>query len=488
MRVRARAVPLVTLVTILLLGVAACGGTAKPTTPGGGGTSVRSVPTGVPGLHIYPVRLPRAAVHLSGETESAADNAPKSARSDLSRQIAKAPANAVIHLASGYYPRITDTTERTTPVTVSGAGDTTKPIIHGARLLGASNVRFVDVAFSRSFVVNHTLIPPSRRISRDIQLVDSEIDCGARATQGPGGVGIVIRGGSRNVSLRGDYVHDCVIGLASESQDAVSVGVSITHCLFENFFGDAIDLGGMRDLTITDNVIRDIAHTPGATYHDDGIQFLGNTADVVIARNVLANSRDQLLFIQDAVQGRFSHTSTNTDISVIGNLIYGAGAVAVQDQGGVNVAFVGNTIWAGLLGSMLIRKSGFTGIVPNRTLVADNIIQRYALLTVPGGVTEGYNVFSGRPRHHRGPHDVHPRSAGLTGPRAGLFGITRTSPAHNSAAPLRVLLAMASRSGANAAMVNLLRTYRVHDRGAVAYGAKEPNYGAPFTLTHQKLR
>jgi hypothetical protein len=322
--------------------------------------------------------------------------------------------------------------------------------------------------------------------AEDIQLLNSEMDCGTTATGS--GEAIGIRQGARNITISGDYVHDCTIGLASVGQDLPSTNVSITHNLFENFYGDAIDLGAMHNLTIADNVIRDIAHSPGSTYHDDGIQFLGNTSHVAIINNVIANSRDQLLFIQDAIKGRFSHTATNADLSVIGNLIYGAGAFAIQDQGGVDVAFVGNTIWASHYGSLLIRRSGYTGIIPNHTLIVDNIIERYGLMEVPGGIVEGYNVFGSPLGPHHGTHDVYSRSPDLQAPRTGRFGITRRSPARRSSAPRPVLLSMARRSGAPAGMIALLRAYRTQDRGAVAFRAPLRSYGSPYTLTHHKLR
>lgn len=454
------------------------------------GSVNKLVPAGEPGLRSFPVRLPRATTNLRGESERAAASVPKDAMNELSRKIATAPPNAVIHLESGYYPTITDVTERSTPVTISGAGDSTRPIILGARLHGASDVRFVDVEFSKAVGINRAPSSPAHAVSRDIELVNSEIDCGTRVTkmQGHVGIGIGIRGGSRDVSLLGVYVHDCGVGLASVAQDPISAGITIRHCLFEDFYGDALDIGGIHDLSITDSVIRNIAHTPGVNYHDDGIQFLGNTANVVIAHNVLANSRDQLLFIQDAIKGRFSHTAANADISVVGNLIYGAGAFAVQDQGGVDVAFVGNTIWASRYGSLLIRRSGYTGTVPNHTLVVDNIVERYGLMEVPGGVVEGYNVFASPLGRHHGPHDVYARSPGLQAPRTGVFGLRPRSPARSSSAPRAVLLSMARRSGADMWMIGLLRTYRARDRGAVGFRAPVRRFGAPFTLTHQKLR
>jgi hypothetical protein len=427
------------------------------------------------------VDLASADVELSPSSDATL-SAPNA--SVLSKDIRKAAAGAVIHLSSGTYPRLYDTKRRNGWVTVSGAGDATKPVIKMAKLWGASEVRFVDIDFQR-VRINSSPVKESQ-YAENIQILNSEVDCGATKTKKHGSSGITIRGGARNVVFSGDYVHACVIGFASDAQDPMAHNVSITHSLFENLYGDAIDLGAMDHLTIAYDVIRDIARTKGHDYHDDGIQFFGNTSNVVIAYDVIANSLDQLLFIQDAVKSRETKSSVNRNILVLGDLIYGAGAVPVQDQGGVDVQFVGDTIWAGRDGSLLIRRSGYTGIVPNHTLLADSIVEQYNLDHVHGGITQGYDLFS-RARRRGGPHVRVKARVGLSDPRAGDFALAPGSPARSAAAPPPTLLNLAKQAGAGSAALKLIKRYPGGDLGAPTAVVSQ-GYGAPFTLTAQKLR
>jgi hypothetical protein len=427
------------------------------------------------------VDLASADVELSPSSDSteAAPNA-----TALSKDIRKAAPGAVIHLSSGTYPKLYDTKRRDGWVTVSGAGDATKPVITMAKLWGASDVRFVDVDFKR-VRINRSPDKTSQ-YAENIQILNSEVNCGATKTKRHGSTGIAIREGARNILFSGDYVHNCVIGFASDPQDPMSHNVSITHSLFENLYGDAIDLGAMDHLTIAYDVIRQIARTKGHAYHDDGIQFFGNDTNVVIAYDVLANSLDQLLFIQDAVKSKVTHSSVNRNILVLGDLIYGAGAIPVQDQGGVNVQFVGDTIWAGHDGSLLIRRSNYTGIVPNHTLLADSIVEQYGLDHVHGGITQGYDLFS-QTGHRRGPHVRVRAKVGLSNPRGGDFALAPGSPALSAAAPPATLLSLAKQAGAGAAALRLIKSYPGGDLGAPAAVVGQ-GYGAPSVLTGQKLR
>jgi hypothetical protein len=481
-----------TLVACLVLSctVAACGGARHksatteanpPESVGSASVGFGSIDAGSPGLRFVRVNVPSADVEFSPskDTSQAAPNA-----TALSKQIRKAAPGTVIHLSSGTYPKLYDTKRRNGWITVSGAGDATKPVISMAKLWGASDVRFVDIDFTR-LRINSSPLTKSQ-YAENIQVLNSEVDCGATKTKKHGSSGITIRGGSRNILFDGDYVHDCVIGFGSDAQDPMSHNVSIIHSLFENLYGDAIDLGAMDHLTIAYDVIRYIARTKGHDYHDDGIQFFGNTSNVVIAYDVLANSLDQLLFIQDAVKSRETKSSVNRNILVLGDLIYGAGAVPVQDQGGVDVQFVGDTIWAGRVGSLLVRRSGYTGIVPNHTLVADSIIEQFNLDHVHGGITEGYDIFA-RTGHRRGPHIRVKAKVGLSNPRAGHFALAPGSPGLGAAAPPRTLLSMAKQAGAGPAALNLIKRYPGGDLGAPADVVSQ-GYGAPFTLTGEKLR
>jgi len=333
-----------------------------------------------------------ATSDLPAATSSVGNTEVSSSATALDAAIASAPSGAVIHLTSGSYSRITDFTARDGWVTISGQGDRTAPAIAGADLWGAHDVRFVDVNFSAEVGIDHNPTLHYAQPAENVQILDSDVDCGSHQTSA-GTTGVQVRGGSKHVTLSGDYVHNCVVGFASVAQDNLSSNIVITHSTFAHFPGDGMDLGGLSNVVISQDIIEDMAD-PARVFHDDGIQFFGNVHHVQITRDVLANSRNQLLFIQDAVAGIQDHTSVNSDILVAHNLIYGAGAVAIQDQGGVDISFIGNTMWSNHYGSLWLLKSGYTGISPEHTVIVDNIIQGF-LAYESSPTLESHNLIVG---------------------------------------------------------------------------------------------
>jgi hypothetical protein len=360
-------------------------------------------------------------------------------------------------------------------VTVSGAGDATQPVIAGVRFIGAEHVRFVDVRFAGKVKVVHST--EGGLHARDIEVLNSTVDCGATAT-GKGRVGISVRGAAQDVTFAGDVIENCVVGFTSAPADNYSKNISIVHCSFKNLYGDAIDLGGIDGMEIANNLISGVHRSKGHHhYHDDGIQFFGNTANVVIAYNVEENSTDQLIFIQDAIKNKYSGVSANQDILVLGNLVYAAGALAVQDQGGVNVQFIGNTIWDTHDGALLVRRSPYSHIVPTHTLVADNIVETFGLQHVPS-IVEGYNIFGATHQTHSHTDRVTMRP-GFVAPDAGQFSLTARSPARGTAAPAAMLVEMARRAGANSAALKIISSYRTSDRGATIAATAPQGFGTP---------
>lgn len=423
-----------------------------------------------PGVQTVPVSLPNVTSEIVPSQTSG-----QSGTHDLSRRIASAPANAVIHLASGNYPAIHDAARRSTWVTVSGVGDPTPPVIAGVRVAGGEHVRFVGVRFAGKVKIVHST--QGGLHARDIAVLNSVIDCGASAT-GKGRVGISVRGAAQDVVFAGDTIENCVVGFTSAAADNYSKNISIVHCDFKNIYGDAIDLGGIDGMEIANNVINGVHRSPGHHhYHDDGIQFFGNTANVVIAYNVEENSTDQLIFIQDAIKNKYSGVRTNQDILVLGNLLYGAGALAVQDQGGVNVQFIGNTIWDTHDGALLVRRSPYSHIVPTHTLVVDNIVEKFGLQHV-SRVVEGYNIF-GATAHAHASTDRITMSPGFVDAHAGRFALTDRSPARGSAASSARLVAMARRAGANRAALRIISAYRTSNRGSPITAAAPQGFGPP---------
>lgn len=416
--------------------------------------------------------LPRTATAPPRSTSSnqlspGQANAPSAAplglhgATNLDTDIAEASAGSVIHLSSGSYREVQDEAPRSGWVTVSGAGDPTPPTIAGAALWGAQFVRFVDVKFSTSVIIDHSPVFGYSQVAKDVAVVDSTVDCGSHTTT-PFTEGVGIRGASRDITLRNDLITDCVVGFGSVAQDRFSRDVTINHCTFTNLPGDAIELGAFNGLVISRNVISDIAD-PSAVFHNDGIQFFGNDRDVTIADNVLANSRNQLILIQDAVKGTFDHTSVNKNITIVGNLIYGAGAVAVQDQGGVDVRFVQNTLWHNHFGSLWVVQSDVSGRRPQHTAVVGNIIQGLLLYQARLSLEE-HNLIVGAQSHYvLGSGDLQ-TSPAFVSIADGDFRLQRGSPASVAG----------SRKADQRALGNAIALLPRPTRGGVALGALQP--------------
>jgi hypothetical protein len=82
-------------------------------------------------------------------------------------------------------------------------------------------------------------------------------------------------------------------------------------------------------------------------------------------------------------------------------LIYGAGAVAVQDQGGIDVRFIGNTMWDNYYGSLWLRASPYSGALPQATVITDNIMQGFQLLNGAEPISESHNLIVDGPEKYR---------------------------------------------------------------------------------------
>ena len=379
-----------------------------------------------------------AILHLGGPMISVS---PRSGTT-LQHALRRARPGTVIHLASGTYPQIHDSHLRSGWVTVSGAGDATKPVIDGAELRGSEYLRFVSVRFSSSIVLDHGGHAGQARHTEHFGLYNSEIDCGSNGTlhggARHGNTGIQVRGASQGVTLEGDYIHNCTAGFASIAQDRPSANIAIIHSTIWGVAGDAVDLGSLKNVVIDHDVIGDAHHAgPERLWHNDGIQFYGDDTNVRITNNAIASSGGQLLFIQDAIKSRYTGSSVNRDILVENNLIYGAGAYAVQDQGGEDVRFINNTIWGNHLGSLLLRKSGFTHIAPTDTVVLNNIIEGFGLNHVKPMI-DAHNVIDGyvnrKVRAAGRSGDLYDANPHFVNAAAGDFQLAAGSPALRRAA------------------------------------------------------
>lgn len=329
-----------------------------------------------PGIQAVPLQLPAASYNVRNQSQ-------------LLAALQAAQPGQVIHLASGaVFPDLWDLRARSGWITVSGAGDAVEPIIEGANLEGSQYLRFTNVEFTQRVLIARSPTKGGAQPASNVQILNSDVNCGSTQTN-PKTTGIVVRQASQNVTIAGDWVHNCTLGFDTVAQDNPTTGLTIEHNLFQNFYGDAIDLGGLDNTAIVDNVVESIHHSAGVVYHDDGIQFLGNTSNTLIQNNVLANSGDQLLFIQAAIAGQFNGVQTNSNIVVDRNLIYGAGAAAVQDQGAVNLHFVDNTVWDSNNAALIIRR-GTQGTTGATTTLQGNILQSYIQMSAPG--SESHNM------------------------------------------------------------------------------------------------
>ena len=392
----------------------------------------------------------------------------------LDSDIISAPAGSVLHLAAGRYAAVSDFSTRSGWVTVSGRGDSPAPVIEGASLFGAQYVRFVDVRFSGGVSIDHNPTLHYTQPASHIALENSTVNCGSTKTT-PFTIGVLVRGGSNDVTLAGDLIEHCVVGFGSISQDRFSRDITITHCTLTDFPGDAVDLGGLSGVVISHTVISHIAD-PASIAHNDGIQFLGNVRNVSIVDNVLADSRSQLLFIQDATAGADDHTSLNTNILVARNVIYGAGAVAVQDQGGAGVDFIQNTLWHNHFGSLWLVRSADSGRYPTRTRLVGNIIQ--GLLFYQSSATvESHNLIVGAQAHFLyGPGDLVNVNPDFVSPQSGDFRLQQDSPARAAGSGRELRLAFSPGTLKKAGIT----TKASGSLGALQPGDRSTSAGSPI--------
>jgi hypothetical protein len=355
--------------------------------------SIPVVTGSAPGDELQPLSLPAPSYQVRTDAQ-------------FSAALQSAQPGQVIHLASGAtFSHFVDTKVRTGWVTVSGAGDAQAPVIEGGRIGGGQFLRFTNVDFTQRLYVTYNPVLRYARPAENIQVLNSEFDCGATQTVG-GGQGIFVRAASQNVTFSGDYIHDCTVGFASVAQDDQSSNIVLTHDTFQDFYGDAIDLGGLQNVVISDDIISNIRRSIGTDYHDDAIQFFGNDTDVAITDNVIANSLDQLVFIQDAIEGLNTGSAVNSNILVENNLMYGNAAWAVQAQGALQTRFIDNTIWDNGDGSLLLRKSPYTGIAPTDTVVTGNVLESYGTSGVTPATESGNLIQHVTRSFSPGPGDI----------------------------------------------------------------------------------
>jgi hypothetical protein len=247
-------------------------------------------------------------------------------------------------------------------------------------------------------VINNVDVP-----SQNIEIVNNEF------TTSNTGVGVqtestlMIRTGSKNITVDGNAFHHTTYGILGPPQDPVSDNIIIKNNHLYRLAGDGIQFGSWNNVQILNNTIDDINDASADGIHNDGIQILGNVHNLDIKHNTISYSNDQLILVQTsygAVDG----------MNVINNYIYNCGGYAIQSQGATKAVYAGNVIWATGFGGLLLRGATGGGTPVSDTIVANNIIDQLKYFDGATAAYEDYNLYqvisNPPPTQGLGPHDL----------------------------------------------------------------------------------
>lgn len=304
-----------------------------------------------------------------------------------------------VAVASGTYNGIRDQKVRTSNVTVVGYGSPL-PTITGTGnsgnqalfLTGGQYLTFDSLKFAEAVMItDHPTLHQGQQ-AHHISIQNCDLSAP--------GTALTIRSGAHDITLDDSYVHDSANGISGPNQPDNCNNINITNNVVENFTADAIQFGHWDNVLFEGNVVRYVSD-PADVIHNDTLQFTGGSQHVIIRKNVIAHSNDQLILIQPAF-------GAIDDVLVENNLIYDSGAVAIQSQGVTNARFINNTVWFGGLGGLLLR--GYNGLVPNDTIVANNVLSSMSYYE---GATAAYEDYNYCASGGTGAHDSHGGAPGF---------------------------------------------------------------------------
>jgi Right handed beta helix region len=274
----------------------------------------------------------------------------------LSRALAALPAGGTVVLAPGAYPAALDATRHAATVTVQAAGAT----VAGLHLYGATNVSVLGGSFTDTVKIDSRgLGAPSSAVMID----------GADLTGGC----FDIRDRASAIAIRNSHMHDCWTGVSGPGRVSAayqSTGITIEGNLIERMRSDGIQFGDWNDVTIANNVIRDI-RDPAGVIHNDGIQFTGGTQGARLIGNRISDASAAVL-IQPAIR-------PIDDVLLQGNVLGPNAAVTVQSQGATHARFIANTMCGGKLGGLWLRAAP-SGAAVTDTIVRDNRLSSFQKL------------------------------------------------------------------------------------------------------------
>ncbi len=258
-----------------------------------------------------------------------------------------------------------------------------------------------------------------------VQIIDCEIVAAAGST----GVsaGIFVQDISSDIEIDGCTIHsdsedggpDDDRGFARALWFDVATDVIITDCNIHNVVTGILGWGhnwlvarntifnctndgdtfkSIETMTFEDNVIYNIIKVTGGITHNDCLQFASSssegdrgifdTDDVLIQRNIMYNSGDQLLLLRNATTPKFWNTN------VINNLFY-SGALFEPPNASAAVSFVGESTFSfnnnTVIGRVVV-DDGAVGVS-----FQNNIIDSVDLIDTAGGSeinNENWNIYN----------------------------------------------------------------------------------------------
>jgi hypothetical protein len=293
--------------------------------------------------------------------------------------LARALPGQRVLVASGSYPKITDTRARTGTVELAGAGPASTRVA-GMEIAGGQGLDIHGLGFTSTVKITEHPTRYSAQPAVNVTLRQSDITTP--------GICLYVRSGARSIRVLANRIHHCYSGIVGPGNTAPSTGITIERNTIEQVTADAIQFGDWNHVRIAYNTLRGM-RDPTGQIHNDGIQFTGDSRRVDIVANRITDSRSQLLFIQDAI-------GPIDDVTVENNVIAHAGAVAVQVQGATRTRFVHNTVWDGNYGGLWLRQGYKRGssapVVATDTVVANNVLSSFRLLEGAGTALAAGNI------------------------------------------------------------------------------------------------
>lgn len=352
-------------------------------------SNLRAAPAGAPAPALDP-REPGVPAttgrtwHVAptgADTAEGTDAAPLATADEALR---RAAGGDEIVLARGTYPAIADDRTRDAAVTIRAAGPE-RPAVAGAYLAG-TRLAIRGLRFTEAVQIGR----PREGGAAQIELRDNDISSASGAPC------IRYRGGTTDLRVLYNHLHDCGAGIGGVPSEGPSRDVVVHGNLIERVQGDGLQIGTTRNLTIDRNVIRRMG-SRGEPIHNDGIQFLGGVRSARITRNILARSDDQLIMIKNDTP------ELNADILISDNLVLGGG-VAIQAWGTKDLRVRRTTSWDNVDGGFIVGPGGDRarrGPPSAATTLEDNVFD--GVFVRPGGRIDqqARNVVAATPAERR---------------------------------------------------------------------------------------